>query len=88
MKVLAGQFAIMVMIAAFFVGTFAEQEVIIAKLKLFQLIKVIARNTLEVQSINTLTVLVSLHGLWGICAQNFGTNDLEIRRVGLIGDWG
>lgn len=88
MKVLAGQFAIMVMIAAFLVWTFAKQEMIIAELKFLQLIKVITRNTFEVQSIDTLAVLVSLHSLRGSCARDLWANNLEIRRVGFIGDCG
>ena len=88
MKVLAGQFAIMVMIAAFLVWTFAKQEMIIAELELLQLIKVITRNTFEVQSIDTLAVLVSLHTLRRTCAWDLRANNLEIRRVGFIGDCG
>lgn len=88
MKVLAGQFAVMVMIAAFFVRTFTKQEVIIAKFKFLQLIKVITRNAFEVQSVDTLAVLVSLHSLRGSCARDLWANNLEIRRVGFIGDCG
>jgi hypothetical protein len=60
---LAGQFAIMVVIAVLFVGTFAEQKVIVAQFELLQAIKVIPGDALEIKSIHTLAVLISFHGL-------------------------
>jgi hypothetical protein len=53
----------MVVIAVLFVGTFAEQKVIVAQFELLQAIKVIPGDALEIKSIHTLAVLISFHGL-------------------------
>lgn len=80
----------MVMIAILFIRAFTEQEMIIAKLELLQFVKIIARNALEVEPINTLAIFIPFHGLWGGCTRHLGPNDLEIRRLGFIchrGQW-
>lgn len=87
-QVLAGQFAIMVMIAIFFIGAFAKQEMIVAKLELFQLVKILTRDALEVESIDALAVFIPFHSLQRCRARNFRANNLEIRRIGFICDWG
>lgn len=62
---LPGQFAVMIVIAVVFIGAFSEQVMIIAQLELFQAIQLVARDALEVEAVDALTVLVSFHCLWG-----------------------
>lgn len=81
----------MVMIAILFIRAFTEQEMIIAKFELLQFVKIIARNALEVQPINTLTILISFHRLGRGRTRHLGPNNLEIRRLRFIchrGQWG
>ena len=78
----------MVMIAILFIRAFTEQEMIIAKLELLQFVKIIARNALEVEPINTLAILIPLHRLWGGCTRHLGPNNLEIRRLRFNCHWG
>lgn len=63
MQVLAGQLAIMVMIAAFLIWAFPKQEMVVAELEFFQFVEVFTWNTFEVKSIDTLAVLISFHSL-------------------------
>jgi hypothetical protein len=78
-KFLAGQLAVVIVVAVLLVGALAQQEVIIAQLELLQAIKVVARNALEIETIDALSVFVSLHGLGRRRARYLGAhNRLEI----------
>jgi hypothetical protein len=78
-KFLAGQLAVVIVVAVLLVGALAQQEVIIAQLELLQAIEVVARDALEIETIDALSVLVSLHGLGSSRARYLGAhNRLEI----------
>lgn len=66
MEFLLGQLAVMVVVAVFLVRALPEQEVIIAELQLLQSVQLVARNALEIETVDTLTVLVALDSLWRI----------------------
>lgn len=63
MKFLLGQLAIMIMVAILLVGTLSKQEMIIAELQFLQSVQFIARNALEIETVDTLAIFVALDSL-------------------------
>lgn len=83
---LAGQLAIVIVIAVLFVRAFTQQEEIIAQFELLQAIEIITRDALEIEAIHTLSVFISLDGLRCCRTSNLGAHDLlEIGRLCFIG---
>lgn len=78
----------MIMIAALLVRTLSQQEVVIAQLEFLQSVKLFTRDTLEIESIHTLTISVPFHSPWGTGVSHLGSNDLKFQRVAwFIGGW-
>lgn len=74
---LLGQLAVMVVVTILLVGALSKQEMIIAQLQLLQSIQLVTRNTLEIETIDTLSIFVPLNGFRRARARCLGSNDLE-----------
>lgn len=83
---LAGQLAIVIVVAVLFIGALAQQEEIIAQLQLLQAIKIITGNALEIEAIHTLSIFVSFDGLGSCRTSKLGAHNLlEIGGLCFIG---